>query len=294
MRGANIDRRARNRAHWDGSLDPANLGSRKADPGEFARQVALFNGADVRLALKHLEPLDGRVTLDLGGGLGLAAVLLARRGARVILCDLSRTRLVEARRQLSGLGLAERVEFLQAEAEHLPFSDGALERAFTKSVLIHTNQSSTAPELGRVLAACGRAAFIEPLDANPLVNAYRAVLAPGEWRSITRYFTAASLDQWGASMARPAGRAHRLRPIFLVSFLASVFQFAVPNPAAFRAVEAVLLAIDRLFLGLFPRLAARSWMGVLLIGPRRDRKPSLAGPPVSARSVPREERYSQS
>lgn len=269
-------RRARNRAHWDSSLDPANLGHETASAGAFARQVALFASADVRHALGHLEPLPDRLTLDLGGGLGLAAALLARRGARVVLCDLSSARLKEARRQLAALGLADRVEFVQAEAERLPFGPATLSRAFTKSVLIHTHQPVAAAELGRVLAADARAAFIEPLDANPLANTYRALLAPGEWRSITRYFTPHRLRRFGGQLVEGTPRRAHLRPFFFVGFLASAFQFLVPNPTLFLAAEGVLLALDRVLFRVFPSLESRAWMGALLIRPllvpRRRRK----------------------
>lgn len=265
-------RRARNRAHWDVSLDPANLGAAQASADAFDRQVALFESADVRLALDHLEPLDGRWTLDLGGGLGLAAVLLARRGAHVVLCDLSRRRLAEARRQLERLGLADRVSFVQAEAERLPFAAASLDRAFTKSVLIHTNQPAAADELGRVLAPSGRAAFIEPLDANPFADAYRALLAPGEWRSITRYFSWAGLVAWARRAARSHARHQRVVPMFLLGFLATAFQFLLPHAGLFRVVESALIVIDRGLFRLLPGVfVPRCWMGVVLIRPRQRR-----------------------
>src|SRR5260370_24178012 len=80
----------------------------------------------IRPAFDRLGPLDGLRVLDYGCGHGMAAVTLARRGARVTAFDLSPAYLAEARRPSRANGVA--VEFVHAHAERPPFADGAFHR----------------------------------------------------------------------------------------------------------------------------------------------------------------------
>lgn len=257
----------RNRRHWEEVVEATNL-SGAAGARDFARQVSLYRTADVREALAFLTPLGGAQVLDLGGGNGLAAALFARRGARVLVVDISLPRLLEARRQLARLGLADRVEFLLASGDRLPLRTGTVDRIFTKSVLIHTRLDETARECGRVLAEDGSAAFVEPQRRNPFVNLYRRFAAPKAWREITTYF---SSREWRTVRtgvgARGPGciRQARLRPFFFLGFFASVLIFVRPSPRSYFAAERVLCAVDRALFRALPTTRRRAWFGVMLL-----------------------------
>src|SRR4051794_22997185 len=80
----------------------------------------------VRPAVERLGDVAGRDVLDFGCGHAMAAVVLARRGARVTAFDLSGGYLQEARRRASANGVA--IDFVQADGERLPFADESFDR----------------------------------------------------------------------------------------------------------------------------------------------------------------------
>lgn len=262
------DRWIQNRQHWSRTLDAQNL-RENAAPIALETQLRLAETVDVREAFRHLEPLDRQLVLDLGGGLGITAALLAEKGAHVVIADISLPRLQEARRLLNNSGYAGRVSFIQCTAEQLPFLSGSLDRQFTKSVLIHTDLAATARELARTLSRRGRAAFVEPTTGNPFVNLYRRLGAPCIWASITDYFNAARVRT-----LRTPFRHHRSSVGYrcFLSFFASPFNYSLHQPTLFRLVETPLDALDRLLFRLVPPLRHRAWFCITRISPRRGRR----------------------
>lgn len=261
------DRWTKNRAHWTATLDAQNLRG-SASKADLDQLLALFETEDVRRALDKLEPLRGRIVVDVGGGLGLLAILLARRGATAVIADLSRPRLQEARRLAEEAGVGDRVLCVCCVGEQFPFQTGGVDREITKSVLIHTMLQKTARELARALAPDGQAVFIEPLSRNPLVNLYRRLAAPQIWQEITVYFSEESIRHLAKPFRRD-GRRVRVERMYFVAFLAGVFNYAVPIPWLYRAIEKALLGVDAVLFALLPALRKRAWFLLLEIGPRR-------------------------
>jgi SAM-dependent methyltransferase len=136
----------------------------------------------IRPAFARLGEVAGKQVLDLGCGHGMAAVVLARRGARVTALDLSPGYLAEARRRAQANEVA--VEFLEANAERLPFADGSFDRVWAHAVLHHLELRVVAAELHRVLRPGGVAVCCEPLGGNPLLVLGRRWLPyPGKGRT---------------------------------------------------------------------------------------------------------------
>jgi len=82
----------------------------------------------VTLALANLRP--GQRALDLAGGSGDLAAGLARQvGARglVVLADINASMLARGRDRLIDAGLTGSVQYVQANAERLPFPDGCFD-----------------------------------------------------------------------------------------------------------------------------------------------------------------------
>ena len=80
------------------------------------------------LALANLRP--GQRALDVAGGTGDLAAGLARQvGARglVVLSDINAAMLARGRDRLIDEGLVGNVDFVQADAERLPFADGTFD-----------------------------------------------------------------------------------------------------------------------------------------------------------------------
>jgi SAM-dependent methyltransferase len=262
------DRWQRNKRHWEETLDAQNLG--KGTPVHLMRrQAELYNTADIRFAFRAMEPLQGTTVLDVGGGLALAAILLARKGARVVIADLSLPRLKAARKTLQELGLIDRVDLVVARGEEMPFRDRAFTRIMSKAVLIHTDLARAMAELHRILATDGRMLILEPTTGNPFVNLYRKLLAPKVWEHITSYFGAPEMETVRRTL--PPGRSLRSHPFFLFGFFASVFEFTIPSPALYRSAETVLCGIDTVLFGVVRPLRNAAWFNVIVIEPERRR-----------------------
>jgi SAM-dependent methyltransferase len=74
-----------------------------------------------------------------------------------------------ARRRAQLHGVDDRIEFVLAAAERLPFDAGRFDVAVGRAVLHHLEVMQAGPELHRVLGGGGRAAFSEPMGTNPVI-----------------------------------------------------------------------------------------------------------------------------
>ena len=134
----------------------------------FADDDYLDHETWIRPAFERLGDVAGKPVLDFGCGHGMAAVVLARRGARVTAFDLSPGYLNEARQRAAANGAA--VQFVQADGERLPFGDSSFAHIWGNAILHHLDLHVAARELYRVLKPGGIAVFCEPWAENPLLN----------------------------------------------------------------------------------------------------------------------------
>ncbi len=152
------------------------------DALRFTDQAYLDHETWIRPALARLGKLRGQAVLDYGCGHGMAAVVLARGGARVTAFDLSRGYLAEATARAAANGV--RVDFVQADGERLPFADAAFDGVWGNAVLHHLDLAKAGRELRRVLRPGGVAVFCEPWGENVLLNLARRWLPyPGKRRT---------------------------------------------------------------------------------------------------------------
>ena len=126
-------------------------------------------------AFEMLGDLRDRRALDFGCGHGMAAIVMARRGARVAALDLSGDYLAEASRRARANGVS--LDLLQAEGERLPFADGSFDRIWGNAILHHLDAAVAGRELYRVLLPGGIAVLSEPWGGNPLLNWARQTVA---------------------------------------------------------------------------------------------------------------------
>jgi SAM-dependent methyltransferase len=122
----------------------------------------------IRPAFEGLGDVDGKRVLDFGCGHGMAAVVLARRGASVTAFDLSHGYLEEARKRAHANRVY--VHFAIADGEYLPFADHSFDRIWGCAILHHLDIRRAGPELFRVLKPGGLAVFCEPWGENPLLS----------------------------------------------------------------------------------------------------------------------------
>jgi SAM-dependent methyltransferase len=156
--------------------------SLRAEDLQFPDAVYLGHESWIAPAFVALGDVSGLRVLDLGCGHGMAAVVLARRGARVTACDLATDYLGEARARARANGV--HVECVAAAGEVLPFADAVFPRIWGNAILHHLELESAAREVWRVLAPGGRAVFCEPWGENRCLRWARQYLPyPGKQRT---------------------------------------------------------------------------------------------------------------
>jgi SAM-dependent methyltransferase len=181
-----------------------------------------------------LGEVRGRRALELGCGHGGEMAYLVREGATVVGIDLSTRRLDAAR------AIAPGAAVLLADAERLPFGDGAFSLVYGNSVLLHLDRAGAFSEIGRVLEPGGKAVFFEPLDRHPVLRMYRTLFT--RRRGLARYPSLEELE--GLSL----GGGTEVSPWYLTAAL-PVFAERLVGTSAFTRGLAVLLSRldDRLF-----------------------------------------------
>jgi demethylmenaquinone methyltransferase/2-methoxy-6-polyprenyl-1,4-benzoquinol methylase len=126
-----------------------------------------------RFALEHTGLREGMEALDLAGGTGdLARGLAAQVGARgrVVLADINAAMLDQGRARLTDAGVVGNVEFVQADAERLPFAPRRFDCVTIAFGLRNvTDKDAALASMFRVLKPGGRALVLE----------FSAPVAPG-------------------------------------------------------------------------------------------------------------------
>jgi arsenite methyltransferase len=131
--------------------------------------VESFAGVANPWALGRLE--QGERVLDLGSGAGTDSLIAAQMvGAtgRVTGIDMTPAMLSKARSAAAAMGMAN-VEFVDAEAEHLPFEDGSFDVVISNGVIdLIPDKEAVFSELHRVLAPGGRIQIADVTIQNPV------------------------------------------------------------------------------------------------------------------------------
>lgn len=139
-----------------------------------------FCGVGNPLGLGELR--SGETVLDLGSGAGLDSLLAARRvgpSGKVIGVDLAPEMVEKARRNARALGLT-RVEFHQAEIEHLPLPEGSVDLVISNGVFnLCPDKPKVLAETFRVLRPGGRLQMADILLHDDVTPA--EVVQKGEW-----------------------------------------------------------------------------------------------------------------
>jgi arsenite methyltransferase len=131
--------------------------------------VESFAGVANPFSLGRLAP--GERVLDLGSGAGtdslVAAQMVGERG-RVTGIDMTSAMLAKARAAAAELGVTN-VEFVEGEAERLPFPDESFDVVISNGVIdLIPDKDAVFSELHRVLAPGGRMQIADVTIQNPV------------------------------------------------------------------------------------------------------------------------------
>lgn len=248
--------------YWDSNLDIQNLGEMATDPEQVnvEREIKFWSTPDQLWVYQNMGDVDGKLVVDLGGGLSMNCLILARRGAHVVVADISLERLRIMKKIIHRLGLEHKITLVCSTAEELCLKDNSIDIVQTKAVLIHTQLRQALEEIRRVLKSGGTGYFVEPTTGNPLVRAYRRIFAPREWKKITRYFDRDSLETIEEVFPQK-----QVKYMYLLGFLAFVWQFGIRNLLLFKLTVKALNTIDALLLSIFPFLKSLCWFVIIHI-----------------------------
>src|ERR671922_2135609 len=131
--------------------------------------VESFAGVANPFSLGRLEP--GERVLDLGSGAGtdsLVAAQMVGREGRVTGIDMTPQMLAKARAAAAELGV-ENVDFVEGEAERLPFEDESFDVVISNGVIdLIPDKDAVFGELSRVLKPGGRIQIADVTIQNPV------------------------------------------------------------------------------------------------------------------------------
>jgi SAM-dependent methyltransferase len=131
--------------------------------------VESFAGVANPFSLGRLEP--GERVLDLGSGAGtdsLVAAQMVGEGGHVTGIDMTAAMLAKARTAAAQMGMSN-VEFVEGEAESLPFRDESFDVVISNGVIdLIPDKDAVFSELNRVLVPGGRMQIADVTIQNPV------------------------------------------------------------------------------------------------------------------------------
>lgn len=116
-----------------------------------------------KYAYELIDPVEGKIVLDLGCGSGKSSVILAKKGAQVNAIDISKISIDYARKRAQVNHVEDKIVFEIGSVEKLKFDSNSFDLVFGIGLLHHVNIQLVAHEIFRVLKNNGQGVFLEPI-----------------------------------------------------------------------------------------------------------------------------------
>lgn len=195
---------ATNRSYWDAAADRyVAAGERNWQRSDPAWGVFGHREDDLNLLP---EDLTGQRTLELGCGTGYVSGWLARRGATAVGVDNSAAQLATARRLATSHAVP--VEFVNADAQRLPFAADSFDLAVTEyGAVTWCDPVRWVPEAERVLRPGGRLIVV---GGSPWATVATPPDGSAADRALHRPYFGIGRTSWRDAVVDPGGVQHDL------------------------------------------------------------------------------------
>jgi len=206
---------------------------------------------------RSLGDLKGKRVLEIGCGDGSATLRFAKAGAFVTALDISEEMVELTKRVAKQDGVEKSVTALHMGGEDLNFPVSTFDVVYGHSVLHHLNLEIAVPKMVTVLKKGGIAAFLEPLDHNPLLNLFR-LFTPHRRTPTERPLRFSQIEHISTHFSH-----FTHNEFYLFSLFAFFWYYAFKNKWLFRQTMKILSPVDRFVFGTFPFIRRFAWVTVL-------------------------------
>lgn len=231
------------------------------------KRFYFVTGASIRFIDAWLEANCADATvLDYCCGNGDNSIRIAKmtRAKKCVGIDISDISVENAKKRAKAQGVADKTEFLVADAENTKFPDDSFDIIICAGVLHHLDIRAAFPELARILKPSGKIIAIEALNINPIFHLYRKltpelrtewetehILGPKDLTTAAEHFAEMSVDYFHLAAVPCA--------------------FLLPIPTLFKPMLALANLIDAVLMKI-PGINRLAWQMVFVLSnPKKGR-----------------------
>jgi ubiquinone/menaquinone biosynthesis C-methylase UbiE len=223
---------------------------------DFLYSQGVLHKADL-YAYQLLEPLNGKVVLDIGCGLGYSSMLFAKKGAYVNGIDISPKMIERAKEAAVVNGVSERTNFYVMNAEALEFANETFDIVYGHSILHHLDLGKARTEIYRVLKKGGKVVILEPLGHNLFINLFRK-LTPHRRTPTEKPLKIKDI----LFFAEPFSNLHH-REFFLFALFS--LPLLIFSNKLFKKIYNNLSELDNLIMSKCPKIGRWAWVSVIQV-----------------------------
>lgn len=207
--------------------------------------------------INSLGNLRDRHIFEIGCGDGSTTVRFAEAGALVASIDISGEMVELTRKKAQEHNVSNRVKTFHTSVEDFNFPSDSFDVVYGHSILHHLNLEIAGPKIASMLRKGGVAAFLEPLDYNPILSLFRKI-TPHRRTPTERPLRREQIQALASEFS-----SWKQQEFYFVSLIAFVWYYVIRNQALFRWTLRTLLPLDQFLFRFFPFTRKYAWVTVL-------------------------------